>query len=86
MENEPMNVKSLREAKNHQPFQPFVVTFADGRRFEIPHPDFLSINPSGRDAVVYRKGGSWSIVEPLLILSLDYAGPPGSNGPSAPPV
>jgi hypothetical protein len=81
-----MHVTNLREAKNQQPFVPFAVTFVDGRRFEIPHPDFLSINPNGRAAIVFRKDGSWSIVEPLLILFLEYAAPNGNNGPAAPAV
>jgi hypothetical protein len=78
-----MDIKTLRAAKNDQPFKPFVVTFVDGRRFEIPHADFLSINPNGRSAVVYAKDGSYSVVEPLLVLSIDYASPGTPNGPAA---
>jgi hypothetical protein len=77
-----MNVTTLRETKSQQPFKPFTVTFVDGRRFEIPHPDFLSLNPTGRSAVIFGKDGAWSIVEPLLVLSLDYVAPGGSNGPA----
>jgi hypothetical protein len=79
-----MDVKTLRAAKNEQPFKPFVVTFVDGRRFDIPHSDFLSINPNGRSAVVYKADGSYSVVEPLLIQSIDYNVPTTTNGSSPP--
>lgn len=79
-----MNVSTLRAAKNEQPFMPFVVTFVDGRRFEIPHGDYLSINPNGRSAIVYRKDGSYAVIDPLLVLSIDYPAPAASNGPGTP--
>jgi hypothetical protein len=35
--------------------QPFTVHLSDGRRFLIPHPDFISTHPSGKgtNLIVY---------------------------------
>jgi hypothetical protein len=81
-----MNADSLRNARNAQPFQPFAVTLADGRRFEVRHRDFLSISPNGRQAVIWNADDSWSVLEPLLILTIDYPAPSPSNGPTTPPA
>lgn len=74
-----MDVAGVREALHKQPFQPFTIQLADGRSLPVPHPDFVAINP--RRIVVIEESGSWSVVEPLLIVSLDYeVAKKGGNG------
>ncbi len=68
-----MDVAGIREALHKQPFEPFNVRLADGRRFEVRHPDFVAVHP--RRVIVIAEDGAWSVVEPLLIVSLDYAPP-----------
>ncbi len=65
-----MNVEGIREALHKDPFEPFVVRLADGRSLPVPHPDFVAVHP--RRVIVISEDGSWSVVEPLLIVSLDY--------------
>jgi hypothetical protein len=52
-----------------------MIRMADGRQFGIPHPDFLSMSPSGRTAVVYHPDGSASIVDLLLMTELEISSP-----------
>jgi hypothetical protein len=66
-----MTVEQLRKTHRASPFQPFTVRMADGRTFPVLHPDFLSISPTGRTAVIYDTQGSASIVDLLLMTELE---------------
>ena len=81
-----MDLQGIREALHRQPFEPFSIRLADGRSLPVPHPDFVAVGP--RRIVVVAADDSWSVVEPLLIVSLDSNGshsptPPGSAGSAA---
>ena len=65
-----MDLNGLREAIRRQPFEPFSIGLADGRVLPVPHPDFVALTP--RRVIVVAEDGSWSVVEPVLIVSLDY--------------
>jgi hypothetical protein len=45
----------IRQARRAQPFEPFDPVLADGRRFTITHPDYVSLPPGAvpRDVVFY---------------------------------
>ena len=75
-----MVIDIIRDALRKQPFQPFVLRLADGRELPVPHPEFVAI--LGRTAVVAspRLDDSYSVVEPLLIVSIDYASTPAQPG------
>jgi hypothetical protein len=74
-----MDIPGIREALHKQPFEPFVIRLADRRSLPVPHPDFVAVTP--RRIVVVEENGSWSVVEPLLIVTLDYdAAKKGGNG------
>jgi hypothetical protein len=75
-----MDIAGVREALHKQPFEPFAIRLADGRSLPVPHPDFVALTP--RRVIVGAEDDSWSIVEPLLIASLDSTrkGPKGGNG------
>jgi hypothetical protein len=76
-----MDIGGIREALHQQPFEPFVIRLADGRALPVPHPDFVALTP--RRAIVGAEDDSWSVIEPLLVVSLDYGGKgQGGNGPS----
>jgi hypothetical protein len=77
-----MDIAGIREALHKEPFEPFAIRLADGRSLPVPHPDFVAVSP--RRVIVVADDGSWAVVEPLLIVSLDYASAPGNggNGPS----
>ncbi len=79
-----MDITGIREALHRQPFEPFVMRLADGRSVPVRHPDFMAVHP--RRIVVIAEDGAWSVVEPLLVVSLDYARPkPRRNGRHQPP-
>lgn len=67
-----MDIEGIRQALHKQPFDPFSMRLADGRALPIPHPDFVAVSP--RRIIVVAEDGSWSVVEPILIVSLDYNG------------
>ena len=68
-----MDIAGIREALHREPFEPFAMRLADGRSLAVRHPDFVAVHP--RRVIVIAQDGSWSVVEPLLVVSLDYAQP-----------
>ena len=72
-----MTIEQLRTTHRAAPFVPFTIRMADGRQFPIPHPDFLSMSPAGRTAVIFHPDGSASIVDLLLMTELELAAPTG---------
>lgn len=77
-----MDLQGIREALHRQPFEPFTIRLADGRAFSVPHPDFVAIGK--RRIVVVSEDDSWSVIEPLLIVSLDLNGNRSSMGAEQP--
>ena len=82
-----MDARAIREAMHAQPFRPFTFRLADGREIAIPHPDFIAVAENGRRlAVFHPHDDAMSILEPLLIVSLEFAAstgqapPPSGNG------
>lgn len=73
-----MDIAGVRDALHTQPFVPFVIRLADGRSLPVPHPDFVALTP--RRVIVGAADDTWSVVEPLLIVSLDHAGGRQSDG------
>jgi hypothetical protein len=67
-----MDLQGIREALRHQPFDPFSIRLADGRTLSVPHPDMVAVG--NRRIIVVQPDDSWSVIEPLLIVSLDYDG------------
>jgi hypothetical protein len=65
-----MDIGGIRQALHKQPFEPFTVRLADGRGLPVPHPDFVAVGP--RRVVVVAEDNSWTVVEPILVVSLDY--------------
>ena len=64
-----MDIAGVREVLHRQPFQPFVIRLADGRSLSVPHPDFVALG--SRRIVVVAEDDTWTVIEPLLIVSLD---------------
>ncbi len=64
-----MDIAGVRDALHKQPFEPFAIRLADGRSLPVPHPDYVAVGP--RRIIVVAEDSSWSVVEPLLIVSLD---------------
>jgi hypothetical protein len=64
-----MDIAGVREALHKVPFEPFIIRLADGRSLPVPHRDFVAL--TSRRIIVGAEDDSWSIIEPLLIVSLD---------------
>ncbi len=67
-----MDLQRIREALRRQPFEAFSICLADGRSLPVPHPEMVAVGK--RRIIVVEANDSWSVVEPLLIVSLDYNG------------
>ena len=65
-----MSFQQLDNVRNARPFRPFTLHMADGRAFDVPHPEFLSRSPSGRTIIVYDKEDNFSILDLLLMTEL----------------
>jgi hypothetical protein len=68
-----MNTSEIRDALNKQPFEPFSLRLADGRRLDVRHREFVAVSRR-RVVVISADDESTSILEPLLIASIEYAG------------
>ena len=76
-----MDIGGIREALHKQPFEPFVLGLADGRTLSVRHRDFVALHP--RRIIIVNEDASWSVIEPLLIVSIDYDGPQKKSGNGA---
>jgi hypothetical protein len=59
------------------PFRPFLVKLADGRHFEVRHPENVSCSVNGREMVIHDDAGL-HLIEQLLVVELTPAERPGS--------
>jgi hypothetical protein len=73
-----VDLNSIRNALKEQPFQPFVLCLADGRRVPVKHPEFVAMNQ--RIVIVTDEESATKIIEPLLIVSLEGVGDAGKTG------
>ena len=80
-----MTAQQLRAIHQARPFRPFTIVMGDGAEHHVGHPEFLSMSPSGRIAVVHRSDEAISILDLLLMteLRIEPSDLPPPNG--APP-
>ncbi len=65
-----MKIEKIREALHTRPFRPFWVYLADGGRLSAEHEDFVTLEPSGREMIVYQPDNTHHIVDVLLVTRL----------------
>ena len=75
-----MDLQGIREAIKRHPFEPFRMCLADGRKLAIKHPEAVAVGR--RRLIVVQPNDSWTVVEPLMVVSLDYMGTTRGNGRS----
>ena len=73
-----MDLNSIRSALREQPFRPFDLCLADGRRVPVHHPEFVAMNQ--RIVIVTNDESETKILEPLLIVSLEPLPAAGKRG------
>jgi hypothetical protein len=62
-----MNVELIRN-RLHGGFKPFTLYLSDGRRYDVPHPEFIMV--TRRSVVVANERGLVDILDPLHIVSI----------------
>jgi hypothetical protein len=65
-----MTIEQLRRAHQARPFTPFTLHLADGRSFDVRHPEFLAEFPGGRSVILTFANQSWEVIDLLLVTSL----------------
>jgi hypothetical protein len=67
----------VRTMQTAQPFRPFLIKLADGRHFEVRHPENVACSVNGREMTVYDDDGM-HLLEMLLVVGLTPAERPAS--------
>ena len=90
-----MSPETLRELIAARPFVPFTLRLADGRSYDVPHPEFISISRSGRTAKLSTEehnGEGTEFLDVFQLLSVSTRDPDtanaaavGGNDPDATP-
>ena len=64
------NSMSVEKIRKHFTggFRPFTLRTSDGRKFHVPHPEFIALGKS--DVAVVDKSGDINVLEALHIVSL----------------
>jgi hypothetical protein len=52
----------------HNGFRPFTLEVTSGRKYQVPHPDFIAVHPKA--VVVIDQEGISHIINPLHIISI----------------
>jgi len=61
--------EQVRQMQTAQPFRPLIVRLADGRSFEVRHPELISCSLNGREMVVHDEAGM-HLLEMLLVAEI----------------
>ena len=77
-----MTIEKIREFYNAQPFRPFVIHLAYGRRLPVHHRGFIAAAPSGRTVTLYQPDDSLNVIDLLLVTDLELEST--SNGSRRP--
>ena len=63
-----MNIEKVRNMITGG-FKPFTISMSDGRKFPVPHPEFIAVGK--KVVVVIGKGDRVNTLDPLHITSLE---------------
>jgi hypothetical protein len=68
-----MTATELKRYWHATPFVPFKIVLPSGERVPVPHPDYLTVSPSGRIAGVWKKGDQSVSFEVIRITAVETA-------------
>jgi hypothetical protein len=71
-----MTIDKVRKLYKAQPFRPFMIHLADGRKIPVVHPEFMASAPTGRTISVYTPDDDFHIIDLQLVTDLEVK----SNG------
>jgi hypothetical protein len=74
-----MNMEFIRK-RLHEEFVPFAIRLTDGRKYEVPHTDFVLL--AKNVVIIVDKDGYPVRMDPLHIVSLDDL--PAQTAPTPP--
>jgi hypothetical protein len=72
-----MVIASIREFNRAVPFMPYELRMASGERYEVPHPDFISVSPRGSYVVLIDSGDRPHHLNAMLIERASLIESPG---------
>lgn len=78
-----MTIQEIQRHHKSRPFQPFRVLTADGRHYDVRHPEMLSQTGSGR-LISIAEQDNFVTVDLLLVTALDTPIPGKRNGRARP--
>jgi hypothetical protein len=64
-----MNLKTLREMRDAEPFKPFDIQLAEGRSLRVATPDHLFFMPNSTEFLVVLSKGGFRIVDSSQVVS-----------------
>lgn len=68
-----MTVNQFDEFHHARPFRPFRIHFADGRSFQINHPELVLRTPEGRRTIaVAAQRDAFAILDLMLVTSIEH--------------
>jgi hypothetical protein len=84
-----MELAQLRNTLKAQPFKPFMVCLVDGRRYYVPHSEFMYVPVGMRHTTVFysnEEEQAMTILDAAMIASIEFGDtrppskPNGTNG------
>jgi hypothetical protein len=66
-----MKISELQKLYDAEPFRPFLIHMADGRKIPVKHREFMALSPSGRTAYVYQLNDDSDIIDVGLVTALE---------------
>ena len=67
-----MTIDQLRIAQQRQPFEPYTLCLAGGRRIPVKSPEFVAISPQGRTIGVAISDNAFDVIDVLLVEVLEF--------------
>jgi hypothetical protein len=75
-----MTIQEIRRLREEKPFQPFRILTADGRKYDVLHPEMMGQSASGRMIVIAMPDDSFATIDLLLVTAVQRHIKPRKNG------
>jgi len=66
-----MRAEFLYDTIHAEPFRPFTISLADGKTFQVTHPDWIGFRQGSRTAAIFWETDRVTLIDVGLITSLD---------------
>ena len=75
-----MTIQEIQRLRQDKPFRPFRILTADGRSYDVLHPEFPAQTPSGRIITIGLPDDSTVPLDLLLVTGIRKGIKPPKNG------